>query len=182
MTKGGREKERSSFSGCVIVLLGKAKWVCSCSCVLVILSEVRWCHTDQVTLFGEPSCQGAVAVPLECQSVIIILMTRIALLAMSSLVCAKANEQHPNCKINWKTFWLKTTLPTPGILHLHQLSFRPVPPSFNLLSCVLSGFLPGPAALTFTLYFHFLFTISTGIYISDLLLFSSVCRLSFNLF
>lgn len=182
MTKGGREKERTSFSDCVIALLGKAKWVCSSSCVLVILSEVRWCHTDQVTLFGEPSCQGAEAVPLECQSVIIILMTRIALLAMSSLVCAKANEQHPNCKINWKTFWLKTTLPTPPILHLHQLSFCPVPPSFNSLGYVLLSFLPGPAALTFTQYFHFLYSISTCIYVSNLLLFSSVLCLSFYLF
>lgn len=47
-----------------------------------------------------PSCYQAEAVPQDCQSVIIILMTRKALLAMSSLVCAKANEQRPNCKIN----------------------------------------------------------------------------------
>lgn len=79
-----------------------------------MLNKVRWCHAGQVTLFGEHSCHGAETVPSECQSVIIILMTRVALLAMSSLVCAKANEQHPNCKINWKTFWLKTTLPHPS--------------------------------------------------------------------
>lgn len=47
-----------------------------------------------------PSCRGAEAVPQEGQSVIIILMTRIAMLAMSSHVCAKANGLRPNCKIN----------------------------------------------------------------------------------
>lgn len=176
---GGREKETTSSCDCAIALLGKAKWVCSSSCVLVILSEVRWCHADQVTLFGEPSCQGAEAVPPECHSVIIILMTRIALLAMSSLVCAKANEQHPNCKINWKTFWLKTTLPTPAVLHLHQLPFCPVPPSFNPLGYVLLRFLSGPAAPTFTHYSQFLFSISTCIYISNLLLFFLSARLFF---
>lgn len=77
-----------------------------------MLEEVRWCHAGQVTLCAEPSCHWAEAVPQEFQSVIIILMTCIALQAMSSLVCAKANEQRPNCKINWKTFWLKTTLTT----------------------------------------------------------------------
>lgn len=107
---------------------------CPCAFLAAMLNEVRWCHAGQVTLCAEPSCHRAETVPQECQSVIIILMTCIALLAMSSLVCAKANEQRPNCKINWKTFWLKTTLPSLSFLHflLFLLSLTPV------LSCRFS--------------------------------------------
>lgn len=97
---------------------------CPCAFLAAMLNEVRWCHAGQVTLCAEPSCHRAETVPQECQSVIIILMTCIALLAMSSLVCAKANEQRPNCKINWKTFWLKTTLPSLSFLHFLQFRFR----------------------------------------------------------
>lgn len=97
---------------------------CPCAFLAAMLNEVRWCHAGQVTLCAEPSCHRAEAVPQECQSVIIILMTCIALLAMSSLVCAKANEQHPNCKINWKTFWLKTTLPSLSFPHFLQFCFH----------------------------------------------------------
>lgn len=100
-----------------------------------MLNEVRWCHAGQVTLCAEPSCHWAEAVPQDCQSVIIILMTCIALLAMSSLVCAKANEQRPNCKINWKTFWLKNTLTTLSFLHFllvfHWPRFFPAGFSFR---------------------------------------------------
>lgn len=105
---------------------------CPCPLLAAMLNEVRWCHAGQVTSCAKPSCHWAEAVPQDCQSVIIILMTCIALLAMSSLVCAKANEHCPNCKINWKTFWLKTTLTTLSFLHFLQLLF------LSLRSCWIS--------------------------------------------
>lgn len=114
--------------------------------LVAMLKEVRWCHAGQVTLCAEPSCHWAEPVPQDFQSVIIILMTCIALLAMSSLVCAKANEQCPNCKINWKTFWLKTTLTT---LSFHS-SFTD---RCSSLLVVLSPFLLYQHAPDITLFF-----------------------------
>lgn len=119
---------------------------CPCPFLAAMLKEVRWCHAGQVTLCAEPSCHWAEAVPQELQSVIIILMTCIALLAMSSLVCAKANEQRPNCKINWKTFWLKTTLTT---LSFHSSSTD----CCSFLLVVLSPFLLYQHAPNITLFF-----------------------------
>lgn len=134
-----------------------------------MLKEVRWCHAGQVTLCAQPSCHWAEAVPQEFQSVIIILMTCIALLAMSSLVCAKANEQCPNCKINWKTFWLKTTLTT---LSFHS-SFTD---RCSLLQVVLSPILLYQHAPDVTLFFtcnlFFSVIFLVHLYLGKLLLFS----------
>lgn len=134
----GKRNKRIRLSVCASALLPEPRECGSCLVLALslvplaaMLNEVRWCHAGQVT-FGESSCHWAAEVPQELQSVIIILMTHIALLAMSSLVCVKANEQCPNCKINLKNILIKD--------HPHHLA-PPLSSSVVIVPYVLLQFL-----------------------------------------
>lgn len=53
------------------------------------------------------------------------------------LSCANANEQHLNCRINWKAFWLKTTFCTDLLPFLSNppLPFTATPPFCQIQKC-----------------------------------------------